>query len=55
MTEIIDVCESWEPESLKYLPNILNIIINEAVYSQHEELLDHLLEISWAIGRSLFI
>jgi hypothetical protein len=44
------VCESWEKESLQYLPNILNVIINEAVYSEHRELLEHLLEISWAIG-----
>lgn len=53
--DIVDICDSWEQENLTYLANILNVIINEVVYSQHQDLLDHLLEISWAIGISFLI
>jgi fibrillarin-like rRNA methylase len=36
-------CKDWTKSSLKYLPNILNVIINEAVYSHHPESIESLL------------
>lgn len=45
--QLAEECSKWDSSSLDKLPIILNIIINERIYTRNPEFLENLVEISW--------